>query len=67
MRSGVEEIYKKKWRRWRFISFDQKLDCVSMVVPSSSSDILPCPSDNTEYWPFDEASLPFLRRDFLTT
>jgi hypothetical protein len=48
MRSGVEEY--KKWRRWRFISFDQKLDCVSMVVPSSSSDILPCPSDNTDSW-----------------
>jgi hypothetical protein len=50
MRSGVEEYIKQKWRRWRFISFDQKLDCVSMDVPSSFSDLLPYPSDNTDYW-----------------
>jgi hypothetical protein len=48
MISGVEEyIYKKKWRRWRFISFYQNLDCVSMVSPSSSSDLLPCPAPLT--------------------
>jgi hypothetical protein len=48
MRSGVEEY--KEWRRWRFLSFDQKLDCVSMDVPYFSSDLLPYPSHNTDYW-----------------
>jgi hypothetical protein len=44
----------------QFIYFDQKFDCVSMVVPSSSSDIFPHLYDNTDYWPLDEASLLFL-------
>jgi hypothetical protein len=39
----------------------------NLEEPSSSSDLLLCPSDNTDSWTFDEASLLFLRRDFLTT
>jgi hypothetical protein len=69
MRSGVEEYIKEKWRRWRFISFDHKLDCLSMVVSSSSFDLLPCPTPLTILIPFlflNETSLLFLRRDFLT-
>jgi hypothetical protein len=48
MRNGVEE--EKEWRRWRSLFIDQKLGCTFMVVPSSSSDLLPCPSDNYDSW-----------------
>jgi hypothetical protein len=48
MRNGVEE--EKEWRRWRFISFDHKLGCIFMIVPSSFSDFLPFPFDNSDYW-----------------
>jgi hypothetical protein len=45
MRNGVEE--HKEWRRWRYILIDKNLDYVFKVVPYSSSDLLPCPSDNS--------------------
>jgi hypothetical protein len=38
-----------------------------MVVPSSSSDLFPHPFEILILGTFDEASLLFLRRDFLTT
>jgi hypothetical protein len=65
MRNGVEE--KKEWRRWRSLFFDQNLGCIFMVVPSSSSDLLPCPFDNSDYGTLDEALLLFKKLDFLTT
>jgi hypothetical protein len=48
MRNGVEEY--KEWRRWRSLFFDQKIGCVFMAATFSSSDLLPCPSDNSDSW-----------------
>ena len=39
----------------------------SLVVPSSSSDLLPYPFDNYDSRPFDESLLLFLKWDLLTT
>jgi len=52
MRNGLE--VEKEWRRWRSFFFEQKIECVFMDVPSSSYDILPCPSDNFSYLPLND-------------
>jgi hypothetical protein len=55
MRNGVEE--EKEWRRSISLFFDKNFSCIFMVVPSSSSYLLPCPFDNYDYGTLDETLL----------